>query len=617
MKKKKHITKVLLLLTAVMILSGCSKTDPADKTNKTAGRTLEYAIYIYMCGSTLETKNGAATKNITEMLQSNLPDGTEVIIETGGAKKWRNYDISADATSRYRLNGGSLELLDTLPQSNMGNTETLSDFLTWSVENYPAEKMGVILWNHGGGSLSGVCFDEQYGMDGLTLDELDAAFSLVSENMTDSFEFIGFDACLMANYETAHIVSKYARNMIASEEIEPSGGWDYDSVLSEFGGKDYYTGVLEGYSQKCEAAGKSCYTLSYINLTAFDKVVNAFADFCGETLSGNAEEDLQAVSGYAEDSMNFGANGSTEGSSNLIDLSMFAEYNSDTTLPEVLSEFVKCINGTQRNGAGGLSFYFPIRNTDDTAEYLEITEDENYSDFLTKYYLEKQENFIEFTDKGSDSGGELHFALTEDSLPYVKSVNYKIYHIEQVREYEEQAVCLGIDSDVVSDGSGGYTTSFEGKWAALNGILIQCEAVDRIGSITIFTSPVKCNGENGNLRFSFDVDTGIFELLGFIPLEENGRQGRLNDIVDGDEIIILQEVIDVNYEHSTLESEPIIADGSLELSVQFLPEGYYQFYAIVTDLYGNEYCTNTILSDYKGGVLTAIAISEDVDHTLE
>lgn len=33
------------------------------------------AIYIYMCGSNLETKGGAATKNIAEMLDAALPDG--------------------------------------------------------------------------------------------------------------------------------------------------------------------------------------------------------------------------------------------------------------------------------------------------------------------------------------------------------------------------------------------------------------------------------------------------------------------------------------------------------------------------------------------------------------
>ena len=45
--------------------------------------------------------------------------------------------------------------------SSMGEAETLADFLEWGVQTYPADKMGLILWNHGSGSINGVCFDEQ------------------------------------------------------------------------------------------------------------------------------------------------------------------------------------------------------------------------------------------------------------------------------------------------------------------------------------------------------------------------------------------------------------------------------------------------------------------------
>ena len=34
---------------------------------------------------------------------------------------------------------------------DMGDTAVLTDFLRWGVKEYPANHMGVILWNHGGG----------------------------------------------------------------------------------------------------------------------------------------------------------------------------------------------------------------------------------------------------------------------------------------------------------------------------------------------------------------------------------------------------------------------------------------------------------------------------------
>ena len=35
----------------------------------------------------------------------------------------------------------------------------------WGIKKYPAEHMGVILWNHGGGALGGVCMDEKNNND--------------------------------------------------------------------------------------------------------------------------------------------------------------------------------------------------------------------------------------------------------------------------------------------------------------------------------------------------------------------------------------------------------------------------------------------------------------------
>ena len=85
--------------------------------------------------------------------------------------------------------------------------------------------MGVILWDHGGGSISGVCFDE-ISDDSLSLREIDTGLLSTMKNagMTDTFEFIGFDACLMSTVETANVLASYSDYMIASEESEPGSG---------------------------------------------------------------------------------------------------------------------------------------------------------------------------------------------------------------------------------------------------------------------------------------------------------------------------------------------------------------------------------------------------------
>ena len=57
----------------------------------------------------------------------------------------------------------------------------------------------------------------------------------------DTFELVGFDACLMSNIETANVVNDYSKYMIASEDLEPEDGWNYEwlsSLKSESNGEE-------------------------------------------------------------------------------------------------------------------------------------------------------------------------------------------------------------------------------------------------------------------------------------------------------------------------------------------------------------------------------------------
>ena len=173
---------VVLLLAILLLMSSCSQnitsgdgsgtTDSGASdtgTLETPGNTENpstppeknyedgtYTLMIYMCGSNLESRSGSATKNIAEMLSAEMPENTKVIIQTGGAKKWRNYGISASHSSRYELRNGELVLIEQNPNVNMGLSSSLEAFLLWGEENYPAEHRSVIFWDHGGGSMKGV-----------------------------------------------------------------------------------------------------------------------------------------------------------------------------------------------------------------------------------------------------------------------------------------------------------------------------------------------------------------------------------------------------------------------------------------------------------------------------
>ena len=213
-----------------------------------------WTIMIYLCGSDLESSmvgrqvSGYASLDISEILSvGDQPDDINIIIQTGGASRWAStYGISAQETGRYHVEDGALVKDAGLPKANMGKASTLQSFLEWGLTEYPAEKTGVVLWNHGG-AMDGVCYDENYKYDSLSASEvlsaLDGAFDAVDRN--EKLEFIGYDACLMGIQDLAVVNADYFNYMVASQELEAGEGWAYSSWLAKLYDYAPTTEILE------------------------------------------------------------------------------------------------------------------------------------------------------------------------------------------------------------------------------------------------------------------------------------------------------------------------------------------------------------------------------------
>lgn len=605
----KIINKKIVLLLVGLIVALCMISCANSKLSSSNNTISEgHTLLIYMSGSTLESRNGAATKNIEEILDCEIPADTNILIETGGTSKWRKYDISSDEVSRYEVKDNKLILIETIGNKSMGDSNTLSDFLSWGCDKYKSSNVGVILWNHGGGSSKGVCFDEKFDMDGLTLSELQEAFTTADKE----FEYVGFDACLMANYETVNIVSPYAKYMVASEEVEPSGGWDYSAVV-KFGENNYYDNLLSSYQKKCESNNKSLYTLTYIDLGLFSSVEENFTKL-STTLQNEGKDNLGKIVSCADASMNFGANSSNESYSNLIDLHNFAENMKQTELVKSIEESVHCVNSMTRNSAKGLSFYYPLNNIKEVNEIIKEPINEDYRTFLADNYvgLDTEKEYITFINSGEDRNGELYFEVSPESKRYIKNISYQIYQFDVQNEYEQEINNLGIDSDVVTVGKNGYVTSFEGVWVQACNQLLPVEIIDHVDNITTFATHVKRNGSEGSLRYSFDITDKSFVLQGFMEKETNDTMSRIQSLEDGDKLTVMVDQYDSNYEYNTVEKDTLTYDQNFKLKVSRLEDGYYQFHGIVTDIYGREYKTNSIVSEYSNGVLKGIAVSDSV-----
>lgn len=324
-------------------------------------------IMVYMCGADLESRSGMATRDIQEMLRADLGDKINLIIYTGGAKSWQNNVVSSSTNQIYQVKNGQLVLIkDNLGSVCMTKPETLSSFIKWAAQNFPADRSNLIFWDHGGGSAGGYGYDEKFASQG--------AMSLAGINkaLKDggvTFDFVGFDTCLMATVENALLVSNYADYLVASEETEPGVGWYYTDWLTALGkntsmdtleiGKDIIDSFTNACAQSC--AGQKT-TLSLIDLAELSQTVpSELADFSKDTSEKIQNNEYASVSTARSTTREF-ASSSRIDQIDLVDFAIRMDTTESKELADALKSAIK-YNRTSSNmtNAYGLSIYFPSK----------------------------------------------------------------------------------------------------------------------------------------------------------------------------------------------------------------------------------------------------------------
>jgi len=344
------------------------------------GKEGTWSIFVYLCGTDLESEAGMASGDIDEMLAVSGNSDIKFIVQTGGTDKWQK-NISSGKIERYEICNGKMELVDSADNGNMGSSEVLTDFIRWGTASYPAARNGLVLWNHGGGSISGVCFDEKTD-DSLSLREIDAALFSSRDVMTDDFEFIGFDACLMGTVETASILASHARYMIASEELEPGAGWAYTAIGNylvnnpDADGRQLGKVICDSYYDACKKDGSEGEsTLSVTDLSKIDNLIVKFRQFSKDLYDGTDDNDkLAQFVRNVRKSENYGGNSFWEGYSNMVDLNGIinsgAEYSpyAAEAASAVKDAVVYMRNGEYHPDSCGLSVYYPLTSWDGSSE---------------------------------------------------------------------------------------------------------------------------------------------------------------------------------------------------------------------------------------------------------
>ena len=245
----------------------------------------KWTFMVYVAG--FNNLSPFATTDLEEMRQVGSSDDVKVAV----------FIKQLDRGARQLLVGrnGQGEQSEELGDVDSGNPQTLLDFIRWAARTAPAERYGLIVWNHGSGWQPDD-LDQLYqevrargGDTGVTARELGvrstqqiarSLFSTTVQHMLelpsageraiasddgtghslDTIELrnvvqraseplggplalLGMDACLMSTFEVAYEVEDYAAAVVGSEELEPGDGWPYTQILQDLTANPDMAGV--------------------------------------------------------------------------------------------------------------------------------------------------------------------------------------------------------------------------------------------------------------------------------------------------------------------------------------------------------------------------------------
>ena len=364
MDKFKGFRLVMLLALPLVFLSAFkssthSSSGRIEKQSNHPQKLAEWTIMIFMNGdNNLEPD---AVTDFLEMAQIGSSEKVNIIVQMDLIGKYQN--IGWTQTLRFRITKGMVPLpenaIKDIGEANMGDPDVLSDYTSWSMQQFPAKKYALIIWDHGQGyrfiAANAQLTSEANSIvwsitknKNLTTEKISplnvhvvvgdpfrstsqSPFKSCSNDETNNDELynreiqngltkslngqkldvLGFDACLMAMIETGYALRTVSANFIGSEDLEPGTGWQYNDWLKKLQADPSMNGETLGKtlvkSYSATYGPFSAQTLSATNLVGFENVaikISAFAN----TLKSNLTTELNNIRAARKACANYAPN---------------------------------------------------------------------------------------------------------------------------------------------------------------------------------------------------------------------------------------------------------------------------------------------------------------------
>ena len=525
--------------------------NPDQDTNP--DQECEWNVLLYLCGADLESGEGIATKNLNGIASALPQEGVNFLIETGGAKEWNpngelGFEIANDRLQRWTYGKDGFVLVDEAEEAPMSDGRTLTDFIRWAGENYSAKKNMLILWDHGGGSCSGLIYDENYDFTCMPLYTLEDA---LRESETH-LDLVLTDTCLMASLEMCQALAPYADYLVASEEILAGDGTDYKSWVQYLYdrpdcspvqlGKRICDSSQQYYAGKEDPRESRSFTMSLIDLSKTDAVAEAFNKFMHE--AAKLVEDPEAFFEYAYQT-HYAENYYLETMFDLFDLSQRAEKGGiSKEITHALQDAVEDavlfnLRSDNHMHSHGLSVFYPMRNNkNDLDHFARTCKNPEHLAFLDSICLnwEAPAWVYEETDRHPEMNRKAYLVVPEVGYPEdnsgvyltVKSgydaatfLSYALYY-----RNEDTGVLytLGESGNLIPElneegDNYRFWLGFDGKWPTMNGKPLCMSIADETESYILYNVPIQL--WNGTAQMRVMVD---YEKYGLAEDPEDGME---------------------------------------------------------------------------------------------
>ena len=528
----KKLAALTLALILSLSLAACGETpedarsgaDPASwldapgSASKAGGG--KTTLMIYMIGSDLEVKSGAGTEDMGEIEKSGADlSACDIMLYAGGSPHWHNDSADKSENRVLRLTKNGFRFEKSFKQTSMGEAETLTGFMDYCANNCPAEHYALILWDHGNGPLMGYGKDMLFKNDALTLEEMKTALEASRFSENNKLDWVGFDACLMASAELACIWAPYARYLVASQEVEPSFGWNY-GFLKKLGKTDTEAligDIADRYLDSClKYFKKKDYhdrdtTLACLDLSGADELkgsVNAL--FAEASKNIGKHYDSLAALRVGTRALGRASTGSEYDLVDLLDLSnqLSKDYPKEAKRLKKAIESMVVKNSTNAERLSGISIYYPFYNKsyykkEWSKTYQGMNLFGDYNKYLAQYEkIWLGEDMLKDYAKSSaperEAADRYSLRLTDEQKKHFVSARYYILK----REGKETFTRIFSSSDVALSGNI-LSAGFDGNVIYAHNSFDQyfipvMEEHDSVGGITNYSAAVQLNNSNGD-----------------------------------------------------------------------------------------------------------------------